>query len=268
MKKDYRDLPVRRLVLLGESNGFGMCAGDPRNEWIQVVANLVRDFQDEPLSVWNNSVPGCVIGPRSPGYPGLPEGSLPSALERYEREVIDLEPDLAVLAFGLNDSRCGNPADAFVRDLEHIVTAVKARTSALVVITSPYWNTQYNPALFKVHRPAWADDPTWKAFTREGDALVTSYVTEMRALAERQACLFVDLYHLTEDCLWLMNDDQCHFNDVGHRVMGQAVFSAIAANCSFIGKKSIRQAREAGWDTTNTGGTNAAARMVQSWLHR
>jgi len=268
MRKDYRGQPVRRLVILGESNGFGMCAGDPRNEWPQALAGLIRDFQDEPLFVFNNSVPGCVISPRSPGYAGLPEGSLPSALERYEREVIELEPDVAVLAFGLNDSRCGNPVEAFIPALEQIVTGVKARTPALVVIASPYWNTQYNPALFADHRPAWADDPTWASFTRQGDALVTSYVSQMGALAERHSCLFVDLYHLTENCLWLMNDDQCHFNDVGHRVLGQAVFSVIASNCSFIGRKSVRQAREAGWDTHNTGGTNASARMVEAWLHR
>ncbi len=268
MKKDSREVPVRTLVLLGESNGFGMCAGDPRNEWLQSLANLIRDFQDEPLSVQNYSVPGCVISPRSPGYPGLPEGSLPSALERYEQELIGPAPDLGVLAFGLNDSRCGNPVKPFIEDLETIVAETQRRTSTLLIITSPYWNTQYNPALFKLHRPSWADDPTWAAFTREGDALVKSYVAEMRALAERRSCIFVDLYSLTEDCLWLMNDDQCHFNDVGHRVMGQAVFNRIASCCSFVGRKSIRQAREGKLDTSNTGGTSSTSRMVQYWLKR
>lgn len=181
MKMDYRSAPVRKLVTLGESNGFGMCAGDPRNEWVQALANLIRDFQDEPLSVRNNSIPGCVISPRSPGYPGLPEGSLPSALERFEDELIAPGPDIAVVAFGLNDSRCGNPVGQFVED---------------------------------------------------------------------------------------MNDDQCHFNDVGHRVIGQAVFNTIAASCSFVGRKSIRQAREAGLDVTNTGGTSSTSRMVHHWLHR
>ena len=47
MKKDYRSNPVRSLIVIGESNAFGMCASDPRNEWVQVVANLIRDFQDE-----------------------------------------------------------------------------------------------------------------------------------------------------------------------------------------------------------------------------
>jgi hypothetical protein len=268
MKKDFRSEPVRRLVLLGESNGFGMCAGDPRNEWPQALGNLIRDFQDEPLTVLNNSVPGCVISPRSPGHPGLPPGSLPSAMERFREELIGAAPDIAVLAFGLNDSRCGNPVEPFLEDLGEIAAETRRRTGALVVITSPYWNTQYNPELWRLHRPSWADDPTWASFTRVGDTLVKSYVAGMRVLAERHSCLFVDLYSLTEDGLWLMNDDQCHYNDVGHRLIGQAVFAEIASHCSFIGQKSARQAREAGWDVGNTGGTGGQSRMIQWWLHR
>jgi lysophospholipase L1-like esterase len=268
MRKDYRSAPVKRLVLIGESNGFGMCASDPRNEWPQALAGLIRDFQDEPLFVLNNSIPGCVISPRSPGSPFLPEGSLPSALERYEEELIDSRPDLAVIAFGLNDSRCGNPVGRFIEDLETIVRGVRERTDALVVIASPYWNTQYNEDLWKAHTPAWVSDPAWKAFTVSGDALVRSYVEEMRKLAARHSCLFVDLYSLTENCLWLLNPDQVHFNDVGHRLIGQAVFNAIASNCSFIGRKSARLAEEGHLDTTNTGGAQCTSRMIHHWLAR
>jgi lysophospholipase L1-like esterase len=268
MKKDYRSEPVRKLILLGESNGFGMCAGDPRNEWIQTLAGLMRDFQDEPLLVMNNSIPGSVIGPSSTGYPFLPDGARPSALERYEREIVEPAPDMAVVAYGLNDSRCGNPVERFIADLETIVSGIRARTGALVVVTSPYWNTQYNEELWKRRLPWWADDPAWRVFTLVGDGLVRRYVSEMRALAERHDCLFVDLYALTENCLWLINDDQVHFNDVGHRVIGQAVFNAVAQNCSFVGRKSSRLAKEGSLDITNTGGTQCTSRMIQFWLGR
>jgi len=65
-----------------------------------------------------------------------------------------------------------------------------------------------------------------------------------------------------------MNDDQCHYNDVGHRVIGLAIFNVIAQNCSFIGKKSIRLAREVSLDITNTGGSQCTSRMIQFWLNR
>lgn len=31
LRRDYRAVPVRRMVVLGESNAFGMNASDPRN---------------------------------------------------------------------------------------------------------------------------------------------------------------------------------------------------------------------------------------------
>ena len=81
-KRDYRSEPVRRLVVLGESNAFGMCASEPRNQWVQVLANLIRDFQDEPVHVFNSSIPANVISTNSPGYGDFGEEARPCALER------------------------------------------------------------------------------------------------------------------------------------------------------------------------------------------
>ena len=146
------------MVVIGESNAFGMCATDPRNEWVQTVANLIRDFQDEPLTVLNNAIPANVISPKSPGYAALPEHGKPSALERYDRDLIAHRPDLAIIAYGLNDSRCGYPAEDFLADLEIIVTDVANKTGVLVVLTSPYWNTQYDEKLWNSleTKPDWA----------------------------------------------------------------------------------------------------------------
>ena len=46
MKKDYRSETVKKLVVIGESNAFGMCAADPRSEWVQTVANPTTTFID------------------------------------------------------------------------------------------------------------------------------------------------------------------------------------------------------------------------------
>jgi hypothetical protein len=91
------------MVVMGESNAFGMCASDPRNEWVQTVGNLIRDFQDEPLVLYNNSIPANVISPRSPGYACLPAVGKPSAVERYQEDLLAPRPDLVILAYGLND---------------------------------------------------------------------------------------------------------------------------------------------------------------------
>jgi len=100
MKKDYRSEPVKKMVIIGESNAFGMCASDPRNEWFQTIANLIRDFQDEPLIALNNAIPANVISPKSPGHVMLPECGKPSAMERYEHDLIAHQPDIAIIAYG------------------------------------------------------------------------------------------------------------------------------------------------------------------------
>ena len=56
-RQDYRSQPVRRMVVMGESNAYGMSAGDPVNEWVQALAFLIRRFQDGPLRVFNNAIP-------------------------------------------------------------------------------------------------------------------------------------------------------------------------------------------------------------------
>jgi lysophospholipase L1-like esterase len=268
MKKDYRAKSVQKIVVIGESNAFGMCATDPRNEWVQTVSNLIRDFQDEPLTVLNNSIPANVISPHSPGFAHLPDWAKPSALERYKEDLIMQRPDIAIIAYGLNDSRSGYQVDSFLQDLEHIVSDTVKMTKALVVLTSPYWNTQYDEQLWNRldPKPDWIDE--WKDFTLAGRDLVWSYVIGIEKVAKKYTCLFVDLFSLTEGCRWLLHDDQVHFSDVGQRVIGQIVFNAIACNCSFIGKKSQRIAEGGKFDITNTGGTQGMGRMIRDWLKR
>jgi len=266
LRLDYRAEPVRRMVVLGESNAFGMNASDPRNEWVQTVGNLIRDFQDEPLLVLNNAYPANVISPASPGFhPDADDYTTrPTALERYREDVIQQRPDLFLMAYGLNDSRCGNPVESFIRDYGQIVHDVRAETSALVVCVGPYWNTQYDTDLWN----GLDQRPDFGLFNRAGRDLVASYVEAIERVAEQEDCLFVDLFGPFESAHWLLSDDQCHFHDLGQRVLGQTVFCAIAANCSFLSRKSLRIAREGGFTIGNTGGTNAASGPIRRWHGR
>ena len=145
-QRDYRSEPVRRMVVMGESNAYGMSAGDPLNEWVQALAFLIRRFQDGPLRVFNNAIPANVISPRAPGYdPRWKYGTAPSALERYECDMIEYRPDMAVYAYGLNDSRCGHVLESFIADYETIVSHTRRTLpDALIVLVGPYWNIQYD----------------------------------------------------------------------------------------------------------------------------
>lgn len=260
--KDFRAKPIHRMVVIGESIAFGMTASDPRNEWVQTVANLLRDFQDVPLHVINNAIPANVISPRSPAYRNLSEYARPSALERYQKDLIDLNPDLAVIAYGLNDSRCGYEAEKFLDDLATIIKDTRQNTEALIVLTSPYWNTQYNQKLWN----SLDEIPDFGDFSVTGDELVKEYITGIQKLASKYGCLFVDLYSPTEGCTWLLNKDRCHYNDVGQRMIGQLIFNKIVSNCSFTGLKSQRIEEEGDFNINNTGGTKGKGNIIASWL--
>ena len=264
IRRDYRCAPVRRLVVMGESNAYGMCAGDPLNEWVQTLAFLIRRFQEGPLRVFNNAIPSNVISPRAPGYdPQAVYGIAPSALERFEQDMIAYQPDMAVYAYGLNDSRCGHAVESFIEDYETIVRETRRRLpEALIVLVGPYWNLQYDAA-------TWAK-PEYKELRESpwgvgGDELVLAYNAAIAELADRYEALFSNVYRATEGATWLLHDDTCHFTDVGQWLIGQTVFATLAANCSFVGQKSINDFRQAGFQVPTTGGTNALPHVIGSW---
>jgi len=37
-------------------------------------------------------------------------------------------------------------------------------------------------------------------------------------------------------CDWMIHDDHCHANDLGHRIIAHRVFEAIARNCTFVAR--------------------------------
>lgn len=263
LRKDVRSKPIQRLVVMGESNAYGMSAGDPNNGWVQCLAGLIRRFQDSPLRVFNNSIPANVISPAAPGYDAKwVYGTAPSGIERYEQDMISYRPDLAMYAYGLNDARCGHSLNSFMQTYQEIVVnTIKKLPDALVVLVGPYWNLQFDAQ-------TWAD-PKYRGwfgkFNLPGDALVTSYNTAIATLARETGALFVDLYSLLEGATWLLTADACHFNDVGQAMIGMKVFLEIAARCSFLSLKSKRMEEELNLSIHNTGGTDALPYVIDSW---
>ena len=264
IRRDRRSTPVRRLVVMGESNAYGMCAGDPANEWVQTLADCLRRFQGEPVQVFNNAIPANVISPDAPGYePGDAYRTAPSALERFEQDMIAYTPDLAIYAYGLNDSRCGHSVASFVAAYRTIVARTRAALpDSLIVLVGPYWNLQYDAGTWA--QPQYQDWGFGK-FGLSGDELVTAYNREIASLADEFDALFVDVYHLLEGATWLLNADACHFHDAGHAIIGFKVFSEIATHCSFATSRSKEIENRLQLNIWNTGGTQALPHVVTTW---
>lgn len=269
MRRDYRAAPVRRLVVAGESNAYGMCATDPRNEWVQVVAGGIRTHQDGYLEVRNNAIPANVVSPDAPGYrkAELP-GTSPSLVERLERDVLSLEPDLVLFAYGMNDARCGHDAASFLAAYESAIQRTRAALpESLIVIVGPYWVPQFDAELWATPEYDGARQ-YFGAFGRGGEDLVDTYNRGIADLAGRYDCLFVDTYGPLRGSLWLIHEgDNVHYTDIGQHVLGSLVFATIAANSSFLALKSRAAYSEGGLALQHTGGTNAMPDVVRTWRY-
>lgn len=241
------------MVTLGDSIAYGMCAHEPTNEWPQVVASLLRRFQDEELVVLNRGLPAEVISPRAPGYD---ESARPSLIERYRRHCIELQPDLVLIAEGLNDMRSGMAVQDYMADLQTIVADIQAGSGALVVLVGIYHQVfgcgANDPALL----------PTW---TRWNHDIAQVYNQAVRLVAQKNGALFVDALAVLGGADWMLNPDCCHLNDLGHVLIGNAVFETIARHCRGLGSKTMRQIEELGVSIVNTGGTDADSEIQELW---
>ena len=66
LRTDQRSQAIQRMVVMGESNAYGMNAVCAQNEWVQTVGNFIREFQGSPLRIFNNAIPSNVISPDAP----------------------------------------------------------------------------------------------------------------------------------------------------------------------------------------------------------
>ena len=111
---DRRPDPFRVLVTIGDAVAAGGDASSRDLCWAEVLAALITDFQDEPVRLINSGLGGNVISTRVPPYG---ESRKPAASERVQKHVIDHQPDLLVIGYGLNDARGGTPVELLLSQL-------------------------------------------------------------------------------------------------------------------------------------------------------
>ena len=133
---DKRSEPVRRIVALGESTTLGACASTREKCWVNLVAAWLQQFQGVPIELVNQGIGSNVLTPECPSYE---HSRKPSGLERLDREVLDLDPDLILLPYGLNDSRGGTPVEVFRRAYQTLIDRIRARSDALIVMLNTFY---------------------------------------------------------------------------------------------------------------------------------
>jgi len=206
-----------------------------KERYADILVKLINEAQGEPVEYFNKGIGANAISPRSPGYA---QSRKPSAMERYQNDVITNRPDLVVLAYGLNDMRAGMEVKAFIAELEIIVRDVKAAADPVIVLVNVYHMPRYD-----WHPP----------YDRGSVAATWKYNRALRALAERTGCLYADVYRAEGRADWVVHQDSVHANKVGNVLIANEIFQVLATHCSGLSKAINEQNENTAW----TRGTRA-----------
>jgi lysophospholipase L1-like esterase len=214
--KDYRKEPFRRMVVMGESTveGGPWLQVLPDDRYADVLRRLINACQQRPVEYFNKGIGANAISPRSPGYANSRK---PSALERYKKDVLELKPDLFILAYGLNDMRAGMPLADFREDMATIIRDAKQASDPLIVLTTVYYMT------------GWKSYPPYDKGSVEA---TLKYNECIRGLAREFDCVLADPWGAEGGADWLINPDGVHANKVGNLLIAHRIFEAVAQHAS------------------------------------
>ncbi len=141
---------------------------------------------------------------------GVSGGTAVQAVERLERDVLRHDPDLVLIAFGLNDSLGGvEGLQGFSAALNQIIRQVRAKTSAAVVLLTPPLMAKRRSMRIHPEHDLMAE----KIIRTQTDGVLGCYAEAIRHIAEKEKSGLADIHRewerLAEDGfdtdLWLIN---------------------------------------------------------------
>ncbi len=220
-KRDWWSEEFRQLVTLGESTTAGGWSSTRERCWAHQLARQINDFQRVPVQLVNVGIGANVISQRSPSYE---HSGKPAALMRLEPHVFKHQPDLLIVAYGLNDSRGATPLELFAEEMSTLVDRVRERIKPLIVLPGPYYVVGFDRY-----------GPHFNHATLE---ILHQFNAAIRDLAGRKDCLFVDLLAAYGNADWLVHHDGVHANDLGHRIVANRIFEVLATNCSGLARET------------------------------
>lgn len=230
--RDWFEREFRTMIVLGDSIAAGGNATSRERGWAHVLARQINECQRVPVQLINAGIGANVLSARSAGYPhsGKPAGDerLREHVLAYRTNGVLQRPDLLIVALCLNDARSGTPAADYGRYLGELVERVReelADNAPLIVVLGPYALRNFTP-----------EDPVWG---RADASVLQVYNETIAALCATERCLFVDVLRAMAGAPWLAHGDGIHLNDLGHRVVANAIFQTLAVSCSALAKEAI-----------------------------
>lgn len=226
-KKDMRANPVKTIVALGESHTWGYSVSDKEECWVNRVTRLIENYQGEKVRLINQGIGSNIVTPLCPAYPGSVK---PCALERVDGDVVAHNPDLVFLAYGLNDSRGGTPVEVFRSEYQKLIDRLREKTSAVIVMLNVFYMHECMYQCF---------DANWNYSNYD---VTEMYNKMLEQLAHNNDIILADVYSMMKGADWIIDLDHCHPNALGHQLIANKVFEAIATNASFVSATAPKEA--------------------------
>ncbi len=216
-QKDLRSEPIKRIVALGESTTWGYSVTSKDKCWVNRTVCLLEEFQGQPIELINQGIGANMLTPKNPEYA---QSAKPSAIERVSGDLIALKPDLVFLSYGLNDSRGGISLKVFTEEYQKLIDRIKSETKAVIVILNVYY----------MHESAYQ----WEVLNHSDYSVTRQFNAAIADFAKENGLILADVWSVEEGVDWIIDQDLCHPNDLGHCLIANCVFEAIARNCTFV----------------------------------
>lgn len=202
-----------KIVAFGDSITAGSESSTPENIfWMRWAEALKRQYPQARITALNRATPG---------------DTSKRGLTRLKEKVIDEQPDVVLIGFGMNDhneGKGGVPVPQFERNLEEMGARIRQQTTAEIILYS-----------------AFSPNPKWKF----GSHHMADYAAATKRVARKLSCAYADVFNnwqmlarrkQPED---LLSNNINHPGDFGHWIYYR-VFSTMgliskeAAACSSL----------------------------------
>ena len=135
---------------------------------------------------------------------------------------------MVFLSYGLNDSRGGTPPETFRRAYQQLIDRIRAAIDPTIVIVNTYY----------MHEVLYDHCDHWEESSYDLTELFNLLIAQ---LADANQLILADIYAAEVGVDWIIDQDHCHPNDLGHRIIANRVFEAIVRNCSFVAHRMPRE---------------------------
>lgn len=237
MSKHGHEEEFSVVMVFGDSITAGGNATARERCWAHELVRQINEYQRRPANLINVGIGANLISTKSPAYPysGKPAGDerVHKHLLGYMTNGVKQTPDLIVVALCTNDARSGTPIADYCGWLSAMLARIREglERQCVIVVCGPYHMHNFMP-----------DDPVWG---KADSAVLNKYNHAIKTLCETSDCLFVDLLRAMDGADWLIHRDGVHLNDLGHRVVANAIFMKLSTECPGLAKETMEVEKNA-----------------------